>query len=246
MKEKENTNLIGRVNRLNEAVAYLKGKRIAKTQKAIAKILEVDEANLSKALNGNEVYLTDPFLKKFANIFEFDTNWLLTGQGTMLETEMISPNYIKKIETKAIERIHDIQTVPIYDSIATLGLVEVFNGAENGNVLDYLSIPNLPKSDGAIFMTGDSMYPILKSGDIVALKIIHKSDIIYGEMHYLEYYSQYGDIEFKTIKYIKKSDLGDDYVKLVSQNQHHEPKDILLSQVGTIAIVNASVRYNRL
>lgn len=170
--------------------------------------------------------------------------WLLTGEGSMLnDTETI-----KKVPTnrKTFDPIYDIQTVPIYDSVATLGLVEVFNGTENGNVLDYLSIPNLPKSDGAIFMTGDSMYPILKSGDIVALKIIHKSDIIYGEMHYIEYYSEYGDIEFKTIKYIKRSELGKDYITLVSQNQHHEPKDILLSKVGTVAIVNASVRYNRL
>ncbi|MDN5479878.1 MAG: S24 family peptidase, partial [Chryseobacterium sp.] len=159
---------------------------------------------------------------------------------------IISTNDINKRENKAVDRIYDIQTIPIYDSVATLGLVEVFNGSENGNVLDYLSIPNLPKSDGAIFMTGDSMYPILKSGDIVALKIIHKSDIIYGEMHYVEYYSNYGDIEFKAIKYIKKSELGQDYIKLVSQNHHHESKDILLSNVGTVALVNASVRYNRL
>jgi len=147
---------------------------------------------------------------------------------------------------KTIDPVFDIQTVPVYDSTATLGLLEIFGGSEKGNVLSYLSIPNLPKSDGAIFMTGDSMYPLLKSGDIVALKIINRLDIIYGEMYYVEYYGEDELSEFKVIKYVKKSNIGADYIQLVSYNQHHEPKDILLSKIKTIAIVNASVRYNRL
>lgn len=245
MKEKQNNNIVDIRNRFNDAVLYLKSKKIIKSNQNIVDTGIISKSNMSRATKGDEKYLTYSFLKKFCDKFNvFNETWLLTGEGSMLN----EPETIKKVPTnrKTFDPIYDIQTVPIYDSVATLGLVEVFNGSENGNVLDYLSIPNLPKSDGAIFMTGDSMYPILKSGDIVALKIIHKSDIIYGEMHYIEYYSEYGDIEFKTIKYIKKSDLGKDYITLVSQNQHHEPKDILLSKVGTIAIVNASVRYNRL
>lgn len=65
-------------------------------------------------------------------------------------------------------------------------------------------------------------------------------------MYYVEYFGEYENDEFKVIKYVKKSELGQDFIKLVSYNQHHEPKDILLSRVKTIAIVNASVRYNRL
>lgn len=45
-------------------------------------------------------------------------------------------------------------------------------------------IPRMPDCDGAISVTGDSMYPLLKSGDIVAYKEvqdiqnIHFGDII--------------------------------------------------------------------
>ena len=42
-------------------------------------------------------------------------------------------------------------------------------------MLDYISIPRLPKCDGAVYVTGDSMYPLLKSGDIVLYKEV--SDI---------------------------------------------------------------------
>lgn len=200
--------------------------------------------NLYDIRDGKIKKITFDLANKINTVFTvINKDWLITGNGDMLN---INENNNQLDYIKKDIRIQNMQTIPVYDSVATLGIIEVFKGIETGNVLEYLSIPNLPKSDGAIFMTGDSMYPILKSGDIVALKIIHKSDIVYGEMHYLEYYSEFGDVEFKTIKYIKKSELGSDYIKLVSQNQHHDPKDILLSQVGTVAIVNASVRYNRL
>ncbi|CAA7389522.1 hypothetical protein [Chryseobacterium fistulae] len=93
MKEdKFNTNLISIKDRLNEAVAHIKGKRIAKTQKSIASMLEINEVTLSRALNGNEDYLTESFLKKFADIFEFNENWLLVGKGDMLNTTKIKGN----------------------------------------------------------------------------------------------------------------------------------------------------------
>lgn len=250
MKENEDTNFNGRIERINEAVAYLKGKRIVNTQKDIANFLEIDTGNLSKVLKGNENYLTEPFLKKFANMFGLNSNWLLTGKGEICSSELknVLPENIERVPSnrKTFDPIIDIQTIPVYDSTASLGIVEIFSGSEKGNVLSYLSIPNLPKSDGAIFMTGDSMYPLLKSGDIVALKIINPLDIIYGEMYYVEYFGEDESSEFKVIKYVKKSTEGIKFIQLVSYNQHHEPKDILINRIKTIAIVNASVRYNRL
>ena len=39
--------------------------------------------------------------------------------------------------------------------------------------LGRIVIPNIPVCDGAVYVSGDSMYPILKSGDIVGFKSIH-------------------------------------------------------------------------
>ncbi|MCT3689524.1 MULTISPECIES: helix-turn-helix domain-containing protein [Elizabethkingia] len=116
-KNTQNTNLISKTDRLNTAVAYLKGKRIAKTQKAIAKMLETNEVTLSRALNGNEDYVTDPFLRKFADIFEINTNWLLTGEGEMINEESIQTEIITSENTSipqtndTIEGILDVVTL---------------------------------------------------------------------------------------------------------------------------------------
>ena len=110
-------------------------------------------------------------------------------------------------------------------------------------VLDTIKIPHLPKCDGAISITGDSMYPLLKSGDMVLYKEVPLDSIFYGEMYLLAYQID-GWEEYITVKYVQKSELGDDYLKLVSQNQHHQPKDVKKAQITAIAIIKASIRIN--
>jgi phage repressor protein C with HTH and peptisase S24 domain len=134
------------------------------------------------------------------------------------------------------------QRVPLYNTQAAAGLVRTFS--DPPNVLDYISIPNLPKCDGAIYITGDSMYPLLKSGDIIAYKRINdiKNGIMWGEMYLLSF--MIDDEDFTMVKYIQKSEIGPDYVKLVSQNQHHQAKDVLLTNITALALIKASIRFN--
>ncbi|MBF6607470.1 MAG: S24 family peptidase [Flavobacterium sp.] len=137
------------------------------------------------------------------------------------------------------------QSVPLYDLEASAGVVSLFNN-KNGNSkpIDFITIPNLPKCDGAIYVTGDSMYPLLKSGDIIMYKELENiiENIFFGEM-YLISINQDGD-EFVTVKWIHKSDHGDDHIKIVSQNSHHQAKDIHISNIKAIALIKASIRIN--
>ncbi|WP_298900941.1 XRE family transcriptional regulator [uncultured Psychroserpens sp.] len=136
------------------------------------------------------------------------------------------------------------QDIPLYNIEATAGLVELFQNHQDTTPIDTLHIPNLPKCDGAVFVTGDSMYPLLKSGDIVAYKQIEdlRNDIFFGEMYLVSV--DVAQEEFISVKYVQRSEKGDDYIKLVSQNAHHQPKDVHLSKVRALALVKASVRIN--
>ena len=67
-----------------------------------------------------------------------------------------------------------------------------------------IQIPSIPLCDGAVYISGDSMYPILKSGDIVGFKEINSfSNLIYGEM-YLVSFTIEGD-EYLAVKYVNRS-----------------------------------------
>lgn len=137
----------------------------------------------------------------------------------------------------------DIQQVPLYDDIeATASVLEIFSDNNTIQPSDYIKIPNLPKCDGAMPIRGDSMYPLLKSGDIVLYKILNdKSSIVWGEM-YIVYINNNGD-EFLLTKYLHPSTkVG--YITCVSQNAHHAPVEFPLDSVLSIAHIKASVRIN--
>ena len=135
-----------------------------------------------------------------------------------------------------------LQSVPLYSIEGTAGLVPLFEQSDSFTPINYIHIPNLPKCDGAIYVAGDSMYPLLKSGDIVLYKQLHDLEsIFWGDMYLLSI-----DIdgeEYVTIKYIQRSE-REGYVRLVSQNQHHAEKEVALSRIRAIALVKASIRMN--
>lgn len=84
MENNLNINIIDKKNRLDRAVAYLKGEQIIKTQKDISKKMGMSEETISRALKGLEKYLTDSFLEKFAYEFSLNPEWLKNNKGSML------------------------------------------------------------------------------------------------------------------------------------------------------------------
>ena len=89
--------------------------------------------------------------------------------------------------------------------------------------------------------TGDSMYPLLKSGDILAYKVLNSIEsIVYGEIYLLQLCND-GDVSV-VVKYVKRSEMGDDYIKLVSHNPQHDPQDVPISWLQHIARVKLTIR----
>lgn len=170
--------------------------------------------------------------------------WLLTGIGEIF-TDMPEILQNKKIETFRLKTDNSLesQQIPLYDIEAVAGLVPLFQDRNSQDPIDHISIPHLPKCDGAVYVTGDSMYPLLKSGDIVLYKEIHDvaNEIFWGEM-YLLGIDMSGE-EYVTVKYIQKSEIPG-CVRLVSQNKHHQDKDVELSKIKALALVKASIRIN--
>ena len=145
------------------------------------------------------------------------------------------PKYTEKVEENGELYLYDIEAAANLKSL----LVN-----KDQNILGKISIPNIPKCDGAVYVKGDSMYPLLKSGDIIAYKEVpvEIQHIFYGEM-YLVSIDIEGE-EYLTVKYINQSERGCEWIKLVSYNQHHQPKDFPLSSVRALALVKLSIRMN--
>lgn len=188
------------------------------------------------------------FLEKIARNIEINLDWLLTGRGSMLHEEvkaqdvsLVVPDIQILHHPKSIEKKIHNQAIKLYDVAAAANLKTLFANKDQ-NILGEISIPDIPKCDGAIYVRGDSMYPILKSGDIIAYKEIGNfENVIFGEM-YLVSFDIEGD-DYLTVKYVNRSDQKG-YIKLVSYNQHHDPKDIPVSSINAMGLVKFSIRKN--
>lgn len=193
-------------------------------------------AGLKSEIGGNKI------VKILTCYPQINPGWLLTGQGSMLKTQPENTGAVFRLKTD-----NDLQhqSVPLYDIQASASVVALFRDSSTETPVDHITIPNLPKCDGAIYVSGDSMYPLLKSGDIIMYKKVANEidNMFWGEMYLVSLINNDGD-EFVMVKWLHKSELGTDYVKLVSENRHHQPKDFHIKHIKGLALIKASVRIN--
>ena len=181
----------------------------------------------------------------YSKCVNISPEWLLTGKGPMLKSEREEPQVeVKPIHhPRSTEKKEETQVVYLYDFEASAGLRALFDNNRQ-NIIDTIKIPNLPKCDGAIHIVGDSMYPLLKSGDIILYKQmpLDINNLLYGEMYLLSYDID-GD-DYIVVKYIRKSEQGEPFVTLGSENPAHAPRDIDFRRITALALVKASVRIS--
>jgi len=152
---------------------------------------------------------------------------------------------VDKVFKQRTDRLIDRQQIPIYDMEAVAGLVPLFADQYSQSIVEVMETTLIPKCDGGLRIVGDSMYPLLKSGDIVFYKQVHDimHSIIWGEM-YLISFDIDGD-EYVSVKYLQKSDIPD-HIVLVSYNEHHKPMEIHINRIRALAFIKASLRLNSL
>lgn len=171
--------------------------------------------------------------------------WLLSGKGEMIReeaTQRATPTVQAQFSLRTDHPV-EMQNVPLYELDASAGLVALFADQNRRTPISHIQIPDLPPCDGAVYVRGDSMYPLLKSGDIVLYKEIPNGSrgILWGEMYLLSFTID-GE-SYISIKYIQKAD-DDRFVRLVSHNPHHSQKDIPADSIQALALIKASIRFN--
>lgn len=209
------------------------------SDRRFAEMIGVPQTTISNLFNRN----TEPsykILNAILNQFEFiNSRWLLTGEGSMSEKKDMTIQVINR--PKTVDKKLDTQHVTLYDVNAAANLKTLFANREQ-NILGQIIIPDMPRCDGAVYVKGDSMYPLLKSGDIIAYKELNNfQNLVFGEMYLLSFELD-GD-EYLTVKYVNRSDL-EGYIRLVSYNTHHEPMDIPIDNIYALALVKVSIRMN--
>lgn len=215
-------------------IELLRENQISVSQ--LSKEIGIPQNTLNRQINGDTAVAVSTIISIIGYFKNISSDWLLGISNSREQQPMQILN-----ESKATEKTLTEQEVLLYDVSAAANLKTLFDNKRQ-NILGKISIPNMPKCDGAVYVNGDSMYPLLKSGDIVVYKETRDfSDVIYGEMYLVSF--DLGGDDYLAVKYVNRSE-KEGYIKLVSYNTHHEPKDIRIDKIRALALVKLSIRKN--
>ena len=224
--------------RFKKAISYLKGEQIISTNQDVVNKMEINKSSMSLALKGDERYLTEKFITKFANLYHFNKDWILKGEGTMRLNEVRGTKYtfedLKKIASgdlivpkgvhKPITNVAPVLAedvinyengIPYYNVDFTNGFMGVVE-FQNIKPDYYINYPPANNCDFWINATGHSMENIINHGDIVAVKEVDYTWFPLGEIYAIVTSNGY-----RLIKRITKSRDSKCY-RLVSENPDKE------------------------
>lgn len=165
---------MGRNDRLKEAFEFLRSNGKVHTQKDLAVQMGATRPNVSGAFKGDPKILTDNFIKRFNNAFDdiFNLNWLLDGEGEMLNAQADTANSNTQIKVTYEDRPRISRTSgrPYYNVDFIGGFDLVLN---DQTIVPEYNIDFAPyNQDGVVWcnITGNSMQPKISHGDIIAIK----------------------------------------------------------------------------
>ena len=224
-------NVQGIVKRAKEAMNF-------RTDLELARYLGIARSTLSNWMSRNSI----DYPLVLEKMKEVDYNWLLTGKGKPgPRGQQTGEQQVEILHNPKTPDRTDDRNIPLYDITAAANLKTLLSNRRQ-YLLDNIHIPNVPQCDGAVYISGDSMYPILKSGDIIGFKEISSLEcIIYGEMYLVSFHID-GD-DYLAVKYVNRSE-KEGCIKLVSYNPHHDPMDLPMNNIQAMGIVKFSIRKN--
>ena len=180
---------------------HLAEKHFGSDLKLMSENLNIQESRLSEIL-------TDDAYLEYSDIINLNDNgvnigWLLGGHGNMTISEIPSSSASKN-------------TIKYYPAVSgSMGGVQFLDDPEESYV--DIILPGFSECKYAMNAYGDSMHPVIKSGQVVILMEWTESFIDWGRIYLVVTKSGY-----RIIKYLKPSDNAD-AIRCESENKELNP-----------------------
>jgi phage repressor protein C with HTH and peptisase S24 domain len=158
---------------------------------------------------------------------ELNKNWLLTGEGSMLNNNADSSS-----------AIFPDGSIPVYGIDATCGY-DLRNYADMP-LEGYVHLPSIKPGSIIIRAHGDSMSPTIKDGDYISIYPVSTWDyIIFGHIYIVEL------PDYRLVKRIRKAE-DDEKIILRSDNPDYDDVLISKSEIVRLYVVQTSLSVKSL
>ena len=198
---------------------------------------EIYSRNLKRLMNENNIdrnTLCENLNFRYSTVSE----WISAKKYPRIDKIEMLANYFNVKKSDLIEDrisaesnaellpINEIRMIPIFETVSA-----GFGAYASSDIVDYM--PLFIESDYeakdtlCIKVSGNSMYPKIEDGDIVQ---VHKQDIVdSGQIAVVMIDNENG--------FVKKIELGSDYIELISINPEYSPKRFEKEEMNRVNIV---------
>lgn len=188
--------------------------------RAFALQVGIDPSNFAKKMKGVLNFTTKDY-RAVSTLSVINPEWLVDGTGEMFNEE---PQNIK-----------DVKGVPYYDVDFNLGFDGMFNVTEY--IDSYISIPGYEQATCWCRTTGNSMYPLIESGDLICLKEVNDwSSYLNND----EVYAVVTNNGMRTVKKVVETDDRQGFRLIPENKDFHEqtvPKSIVLKVYHVLGVL---------
>lgn len=190
------------------------------------------ELSLSKGYINKAKNPTSDVLMKMCGIYtDISPEWLVTGKGEMIKNAEREQKTIEISESAISETKR--KGALIYDIDATCGLSGRDIEFTDEKVIGSIDAPEINPDSKIIFATGDSMLPLIASGDRVVIRKIESWDYFnYGQVYLII------TNEYRLIKRVRRHPKdSDNLILLRSENPNYDDIDLPKREIIHLFIV---------
>ncbi len=216
----ENQDLISRIK-------YLMGV-MGLRQNAFANRVGTNVSNFSKQLNG-KLAVGESLINKIVISMGVSKKWLTTGEGIPFE---------KATLPAAVNGMVAEQGVPVYDIDVTAGTMSREMIFADERIVGHINVPGVSRDCRIVRVSGDSMSPVINSGDYIAVRQVSDMSILYWGQIYVVLLDDY-----RMVKYLRRHERND-MVTLRSENPAYDDIDLPRSAIRALFFVDSIIHID--
>lgn len=227
-----NTDNAGIIERIKYII-----KEMGLTRTEFASRVDVDTSNLSKYLNG-KLAINDSLINRMVINLGLSKEWLTTGNDlpyAKVQNSVSTINFDGKIGST---QIRENAGTPVYDIDVTAGAMPRAMMFANENIVGYVNLPSIPPGCRIVGVSGDSMQPVIRGGDLLAVReLTNLQQIFWGQIYVVVL------DDYCMVKYVRRHD-NPDMVILRSENPNYDDMEIRRADIRDLMFVQHIVHVD--
>ena len=213
---------------IRERIKYLM-QELNCRQVQFAQRIDVDTSNLSKYLNGH-LPISEALVNRIVVNLGVSKDWLLNG--TDLPFAKAAPAALAVPSAAQMPVSRQPLGTPVYDIDVTAGTTPRATMFGDEQIVGYVNLPEMANANCKIVrVSGDSMSPVIKNGDFIAVRELVNAQQIYWGQIYVVLLDDY-----RMVKYIRRH-ADPAMVTLRSENKAYDDIDIYRRDIRELMFV---------